>query len=68
METYGAVYRRLIAAGVSTVMVGHTNLPAYVRERFAGVALPGSLSHELMTGCSSRSLALRGSSSPMPCV
>lgn len=60
METYGAVYRRLIAAGVSTVMVGHINLPAYERERFAGVALPGSLSHELMTGLLKQELGFDG--------
>ena len=53
-RTYGAAYRASIDAGAKTVMVGHILLPAYSRRLAPGIAdrdiMPGSLSHELVTG------------------
>ena len=60
MKTYGAVYRRLIGADVSTVMAGHINFPDYQKERFEGVALPASLSSELITGLLKNELGFKG--------
>ena len=48
-KTYGMVYKKLIDSGVMSIMAGHINFPAYQKERFDGVALPGSLSKELLT-------------------
>lgn len=47
--TYGRVYKKLIDSGVMSIMAGHINFPAYQKERFDGVALPASLSKELLT-------------------
>ena len=48
-ETFGSVYRSLIDSGVLCIMAGHISLPAYQKERVDGVALPATLSKELIT-------------------
>ena len=50
MNTYGYVYKELIAAGVPSIMVGHGSLPSFEKEidPFFG-APPAVLSRSLMT-------------------
>ncbi len=48
-KSFGAVYRKLIEHGVSSVMVGHLSFPAYQKERKDGFALPATLSREVIT-------------------
>ncbi len=50
MATYGYVYKKMIEAGVSSIMVGHTALPAYEEDvdPLFGPP-PGVLSYSLMT-------------------
>lgn len=49
-DTYGRVYRALIAAGAPTVMVGHIALPALQTAQADGQFRPATLSAELVTG------------------
>lgn len=57
-QSYGKIYRSLIAQGAQTVMVGHIVLPCYAaqEERF----LPASLSKSLMTGLLREKLGFNG--------
>jgi beta-N-acetylhexosaminidase len=52
-ETFGYVYKRMIAAGTLTCMIGHITQPAYSMKLNPtltyGECLPASLSKELMT-------------------
>ena len=52
-ETYGRVYRELIAHGVQSVMVGHIGAPALSRHFRPGIAddqlMPATLAPELVT-------------------
>ena len=47
--TFGKVYQSLIDKGVLCIMAGHISLPAYQKERLDGIALPATLSKELIT-------------------
>lgn len=62
--TYGVVYRRLIAEGAMSCMVGHITQPAWSRRLNPGLTeadcLPGSLSRELMTGLLRERLGFNG--------
>lgn len=50
MSTYGFVYKEMIKAGVSSIMVGHTALPAYEEETDPLFGPPPAvLSYSLMT-------------------
>lgn len=53
-QTYGVIYRELIAAGAKTVMAGHIMQPAYSRKINPEITdqdiLPASLSPELLQG------------------
>ena len=46
---HGRVFKALIDAGVYSIMAGHISLPAYQKERVDGMALPATLSKELIT-------------------
>ena len=63
-RSFGNVYRRMVAAGASTVMVGHIRQPAYTRELAPGIEdrdiLPGSLSTELIEGLLRQTLGFDG--------
>ena len=48
-EKHGRVFKALIDAGVYSIMAGHISLPAYQKERVDGMALPATLSKELIT-------------------
>lgn len=61
-DTYGKVYRELIAAGVMSVMAGHITLPDYPQEwseRF-GKALPATLNRQLISGLLKSELGFEG--------
>ena len=62
-KSYGAVYRSMIGKGLLSVMVGHICQPAMEME-YADIApeeaLPGSLSHGLMTGVLRGELGFNG--------
>jgi beta-N-acetylhexosaminidase len=62
--TAGAVYRRIIAAGARTIMVGHIRQPALTRERVPGIAdrdiMPGTLAPELLRGVLREELGFAG--------
>ncbi|HET8854960.1 MAG TPA: glycoside hydrolase family 3 N-terminal domain-containing protein [Salinimicrobium sp.] len=49
-------YRRLIAAGIPAVMVGHLNVPALSREK----NIPATLSREIVTGILKEDLSFNG--------
>ena len=49
-QQHGRVFQALIDAGVYSIMAGHISLPAYQKERVEGMALPATLSRELITG------------------
>ena len=57
-NSYGRIYRELIAQGAQTVMVGHIALPAFAdeEERY----LPASLSQSLMTGLLREKIGFNG--------
>src|SRR5207245_2398463 len=61
---FGAVYRRVIAAGARTIMVGHIRQPALSRSLVPGLTpgklLPASLAPELVTGVLRRQLGFNG--------
>lgn len=59
-ETYGRVYKELIAEGVEMVMPGHITLPAYQKERKNGFPLPATLSRELLTDLLKGELGFKG--------
>ena len=48
-QQHGRVFKTLIDAGVYSIMAGHISLPAYQKERVEGMALPATLSRELIT-------------------
>ena len=48
-KTFGRVYQSLIDSGVLCIMAGHISLPSYQKERLDGLALPATLSKELIT-------------------
>ena len=48
-QQHGRVFQTLIDAGVYSIMAGHISLPAYQKERVDGMALPATLSKELIT-------------------
>jgi beta-N-acetylhexosaminidase len=57
----GLPFRRAIAAGVWSVMVGHIALPAWDDSRHAcGVYCPASISHKLVTGLLRQELGFQG--------
>jgi beta-N-acetylhexosaminidase len=62
--TAGTVYRRIIAAGARTIMVGHIRQPALTRERVPGIAdrdiMPGTLAPELLRGVLREELGFAG--------
>ncbi|WP_191284389.1 glycoside hydrolase family 3 protein [Pseudolysinimonas yzui] len=62
--TFGEVYRRTIAAGTRTIMVGHIRQPALSRAARPGIAdaelLPASLAPELVTGVLREQLGFNG--------
>lgn len=62
-ETYGRIYRGMIAEGVMSVMVGHIDQPAW-RHRLNPAlpegTVPASLSPELMTGLLRERLGFNG--------
>lgn len=61
MATYGYVYKELIASGISSIMIGHTALPAYeddVDPVFGPP--PGVLSYSLMTKLLKQELGFDG--------
>jgi beta-N-acetylhexosaminidase len=63
-STFGAVYRRAIAAGTRTIMVGHIRQRALSRELRPGVGdseiLPATLSADLVTGVLRGELGFNG--------
>ncbi len=63
-ESYGAVYRAMIDAGLLSVMVGHICQPAMEAEHDPAVtpqtALPGSMSRGLLTGVLRGELGFNG--------
>jgi beta-N-acetylhexosaminidase len=57
----GLPFRRAIAAGVLSIMVGHIALPAWDDTRHAcGVYRPASISHPLVTGLLRQELGFQG--------
>lgn len=64
MDSYGAIYRRTIRAGVKTVMVGHIMQPAWSKRLSPSLQddelLPASLSAELMNGLLRKELGFNG--------
>lgn len=64
-ESYGKVYRTLIAKGAKTVMVGHIAQPAWTKElnpdaTHAQMLLPASLNPALLTGLLRGKLGFNG--------
>lgn len=65
MESYGRVYKTLIAKGAKTVMVGHIAQPAWVKKMDPNATrkeqlLPASLSKPLLTGLLRETLGFNG--------
>ena len=65
MESYGKVYKALIAKGAKTVMVGHIAQPAWVKKRDPEASrkeqlLPASLNKTLITGLLREELGFNG--------
>lgn len=65
MQTYGAVYKRLIQKGAKTVMAGHIACPAWVKRINPNASLkeslyPSTLSKELLTGLLRGELGFNG--------
>ena len=56
----GKVFKELIDAGVSAIMPGHITLPAYQKERVNGMALPATLSKELLTDLLKGEMGFKG--------
>jgi beta-N-acetylhexosaminidase len=63
-QTFGAVYRRAIASGTRTVMVGHIRQPALSRELVDGILdreiMPATLAPELLNGVLRAQLGFNG--------
>ncbi len=64
-NTYGKNYRRLIAEGAPTVMVGHIGLPEYVKALNPSatkkeILAPGSLSREIVTELLRKKMGFHG--------
>ena len=59
-ETYGKMYRELIAAGVPTIMTSHNNLVNYQTEKMDGVYPPATMSYELTTKLLREELGFKG--------
>lgn len=63
-ETFGAIYRACIDAGVKTVMVGHIMQPAWSKALVPSIKdediLPASLSYEIVTGLLKEKLGFNG--------
>lgn len=57
-DSYGYIYRNLIADGVRSIMVGHIALPAYQSE--AEKYLPATLSRDILTGLLRNRLGFNG--------
>lgn len=59
--TYGKVFEEMIKAGVLSIMPGHIALPAYQKETaINGLALPATLSHELITKLLKEEMGFKG--------
>ncbi len=59
-QQHGRVFQALIDAGVYSIMAGHISLPAYQKERVEGMALPATLSRELITGLLKEEMGFEG--------
>lgn len=59
-QLHGKVFAETIAAGVMSIMPGHISLPAYQKERQDGLALPATLSSELIEGLLKKEMGFRG--------
>lgn len=61
-ETFGKVYRNMIAAGVDSIMAGHIALPAYKQEKSArfDMPLPATLNRALITDLLKGELGFEG--------
>jgi len=63
-STFGEVYRRAIAAGTRSIMVGHSRHPALTREAIPGAAprdiLPATLAPEIVQGVLRAQLGFNG--------
>lgn len=61
-DSYGRVYKALIAAGVNSVMAGHITLPSYPQELDAKhmMPLPATLCKELISELLKRDLGFEG--------
>ncbi len=51
LSTYGVIYKEMFALGAATVMPGHISCPAFQKDDYdeCGLALPATLSRELLT-------------------
>lgn len=56
----GRVFAELIGIGVSMIMPGHISLPSYQKVRKNGLALPATLSDELLTGLLKGEMGFQG--------
>jgi len=59
-KEHGAVFQRVIDAGVYAIMIGHIALPAFQRKTIRGEFLPATLSKELITNLLKRRMCFRG--------
>lgn len=59
-KTHGYVYKKLIEAGVSSIMTSHIALPAYSHKDETGRYPATTISHELTTGLLKEKLGFRG--------
>lgn len=64
MDTYGMIYKRMIAEGIRTIMVGHIIQPAWQKKLNPKLQdqdlLPASLSPELLNGLLRETLGFEG--------
>ncbi len=58
--THGYVYKKLIDAGVASIMTSHIALPAYSTKDETGKYPAATISHELTTGLLKEKLGFRG--------
>ena len=58
--SYGEIYRKMIADGVDSVMVGHISLPAYGMESDEVGAYPASISKRMITDLLKGELGFKG--------
>lgn len=63
-ESFGMIYKRMIDAGVPSVMIGHIQQPAYSRKLRPGIAdgdiMPATLAPELLKGLLREKLGFNG--------